>query len=183
MCSIVWIQEPSDASTMVLRPSEEAELILPNQEMLNASWGFIESFDGIPKLVINARSETISEKEMFRPHVATGRAVIQVAKFGDWERYSHKEKLLREFSPAHCDHFKLACLWRMQDGQPEFVILTTTANELYERIGDRMPCVLTDAEVPVWLGKDMDGALDALHTYPAEDMREKHQEPMQESLF
>ncbi len=183
MCSVIWTQQKSKAGQQRKRPSEVAELILPKQEILDASWGFQESFDGKPKLVINARSETIGEKEMFRPHVAMGRAIIQVSKFGDWEHYSHKEKLLWEFSPVLGDVFQLACLWRMNEGQPEFVILTTTANELYARIGDRMPCILTESDTQVWLGQDAEQALGALRTFPAAGMTEKHQEPLQEPLF
>ncbi|MBX3119250.1 MAG: SOS response-associated peptidase family protein [Fimbriimonadaceae bacterium] len=183
MCSVIWTLQKSNAEQRRKRPSESAELILPKQQVIDASWGFKESFDDKPKLVINARSETITEKEMFRPYIGFGRAVVRVSKFGDWERYSHKEKLLWEFTPTNAEEFQLACLWRMQDGKPEFVILTTTSNELYERVGDRMPCVLTDQDSALWLGEDTEKALDALHTFPAEGMRAVHEEPLQESLF
>lgn len=183
MCSVIWTQQKSKAGQERKRPSESTVLVLPAQRTLDATWGFKESFDGKPKLVINARSETIAEKEMFRPHVGQGRAIIHVAKFGDWERYSHTEKLLWEFSPVEGQEFKLACLWRMNEDKPEFVILTTTANELYYRIGDRMPCILTETDAQIWLEEDPGKAMDALRTFPAMGMTERHETPKQETLF
>ena len=92
--------------------------------------------------MINARTETIRERPMFKDLVATQRCVIPADGFYEWKgREPHYFHLL-----GH-ELFALAGLWR--DGR--CVILTRAADQNMRGIHDRMPVILRRERWSQWL--------------------------------
>ena len=111
------------------------------------SWGF-------PKwnckgLIINARSETAAEKNMFSKALRERRCVIPATGFFEWARVSGKAKDKYIFKvPGQ----RLLYMAGTANGE-NFVIFTRTANQ-YMTIHDRMPVILEAAEMDAWLRDD-----------------------------
>jgi putative SOS response-associated peptidase YedK len=144
-------------------------------------WGFVPSWEKSEKpriAPINARSEAILTKFMFRQAVQKRRALVPADGFFEWQRANLNPT-------AKVPHFI-----GLRDGQPFFfagiyeqateirpptyAILTTQPNSLVATIHDRMPVILAPAAARRWL-KDGDLTADELvHLcvpYPAKAMQ------------
>ncbi|MEA4897258.1 SOS response-associated peptidase [Bacillota bacterium Meth-B3] len=115
-------------------------------------WGF--PMEG-RRPVINARAETVRELPMFARALAERRAAVPARGFYEWRREGGRirRKLLFEL-PGE----EILYLAGMYDdfaaggqAEPRFVILTTAANESMAAYHDRMPVLLRQTEVPLWL--------------------------------
>ena len=139
-------------------PADEAVvMVLENGQMVPTAikWGFPRWNGG--GVVINARSETALEKNMFRRSVLERRCVIPSTGFYEWQRIGGKKQkekyLLRRpgekelYMAGMWDLFKLAD----HTEYAAFVILTTAANESVASIHDRMPVILSPEERKPWL--------------------------------
>ena len=121
-------------------------------------WGF-EVAGG---MVINARSETIGEKPMFKPLSAGQRCAIPASGYYEWRRRDRQKYTvtLRE-KPL----FFMAGLYRIGVKGREFVILTQPPVSAITPIHNRMPLLLDSREaLRSWLGGAMPqfGASEAL---------------------
>ena len=111
-------------------------------------WGF-----PIPKgsLVINARSETIREKPLFRDLLDTRRCLILSDGFYEW-----KEKQPYYFQLPDRALFGFAGLWRpkaasAKGAESECVIITRSAATTVKPIHERMPVILRPDEWNGWI--------------------------------
>lgn len=120
-------------------------------------WGF-GRFDGKGK-IINARSETALEKNMFRvpmlantPDANAGRCLIPANGYFEWET-REKQKIKYQLRPAKEGLFTFAGLYHAETGAetPVFVILTTPAASGISFIHDRMPLILSPEQRETWL--------------------------------
>lgn len=123
-------------------------------------WGFAR-FDGKGK-IINARSETALEKNMFRAPMtaqqsetivtAAGRCLIPATGYFEWETRD-KKKIKYKLRPAREGMFTFAGLYRSEAGAktPVFVILTAPAAEGISFIHERMPLILPPEDREAWL--------------------------------
>ena len=123
-------------------------------------WGY-PSPGGRKGLVINARSESVSEKPLFRNGFHSGRIVVPASGFYEWAADRTKNLFWRrDSSPLYmagiCDRF---------DGEVRFAILTTAANETMKPVHDRMPLILEQDELSDWLSDDS-AAEEILHQTP-----------------
>ena len=148
----------------------------PHQPTLNTftphlmRWGFL--FSGKPRIsqVINARSETLTEKPMFRRLVNTRRCVIPANGFFEWASplnkasanpvSSKKSKFLIKpsgvFGAKGIIFFYMAGLTnRLQISADAFVdcfvIITTRASPQMSKIHDRMPVMFDREMANNWL--------------------------------
>jgi len=111
------------------------------------SWGF-PKWNG-KGLIINARSETASEKSMFSKALRARRCVIPSTGFFEWSRVSGKTKGKYIFNvPGR----RMLYMAGVANGE-SFVILTRAANQ-YMAIHDRMPVILEADEMGAWLRDD-----------------------------
>ena len=133
-------------------------------------WGLVpfwvkdkDSANQLMNRTLNARGETIFEKPSFRASAKSKRAVLYLNGF-----YEHHHKNKKTF-PYHVSRkdgepFPVACLFDewvdKTTGEilPTFSIVTTAANPLMARIHNnpkakdsRMPVILSDDEVDIWL--------------------------------
>ncbi len=120
-------------------------------------WGFAR-FDGKGR-VINARSETALEKNMFRlpmcsdhANTTAGRCLIPASGYFEWET-REKQKIKYKLRPAREGLFTFAGLYRSEAGErtPVFVILTAPASGGISFIHDRMPLILPPEQREAWL--------------------------------
>jgi putative SOS response-associated peptidase YedK len=118
-------------------------------------WGFAR-FDG-KGVIINARSETVLEKSMFRAPMLSaqrqsGRCLIPANAYFEWETRD-KTKIKYRLRPAHEGMFTFAGLYRSEAGAktPVFTIITAPAADGISFIHDRMPLILPKERREAWL--------------------------------
>ena len=166
-----------------IRPSDYAAVLSSANHHIAASvkrWGF-PGFDS-SKLIINARSESVLERKMFRESVLKRRLIIPATGFYEWN--SHKEKVT--FSPFKSSESTstpilfLAGFYNHFEGEDKFVILTTSANESMKGTHDRMPLIINPYELEDWLFDDYQIETFLKRTPP---LLKKIQPYKQQSLF
>ena len=114
-------------------------------------------------MVINARSESITVKPMFRPLVRERRCLIPANRYTEWQ-HDGKKRIPYEFESADSRLMFFAGLYRLEPGArfADFVILTRDAAPAFSSIHDRMPLILTPAEQQTWMNPAAD-IQDVLH--------------------
>ena len=118
-------------------------------------WGF----SGTRGLLINARSETASEKPAFRDAWEAHRCVIPASWYFEWE-HDEKKKAGRKYALRTETRglIWLAGLYRIENECPVFVILTRPAADTLAWMHDRMPVLLPETEVGAWINPGSDPA-------------------------
>lgn len=146
-------EEASVVKTGEVFPTEHAAVVA--QEPRGArtdvmQWGY--PLNG--KLLINARSETIAEKPLFRKSLMGGKCLVPCTGFFEWKTEGkHKQKFL--IRPEGERFFYLAGLFSRftLDGRAgdRFVIVTAPANEAMREIHPRMPLIVPAGDAGLWL--------------------------------
>ena len=129
------------------------------------SWGLVPSWSKDKTRaasMINARSETLTEKPSFRNLVSEHRCILPIQGFYEWQNLASETK-----KPKKQAHYitrvdeqpmTLAGLWTIWK-QPDSsllrtcTIITTEANEKLSPIHHRMPVILERDSVDIWLGE------------------------------
>lgn len=161
MLAMLYLKSEKDAGLLMLKNGEvfptDQVAALDSTGARAMRWGFAR-FDGKGK-VINARSETALEKNMFRAPMLTqaglpqtGRCLIPASAYFEWETRD-KQKIKYKLRPAKEGLFTFAGLYRSETGSdtPVFVILTAPAAEGISFIHDRMPLILPPEQREDWL--------------------------------
>lgn len=162
-------------------PSEQSVVLVGTATGIEAEvkrWGF-PGREG-KGLVINARSETVLEKPMFRESVLHRRCVIPASGFYEWNKA--KEKVT--FSLPGRRMVFLAGFYRRfpETEEDRYVILTTEANPWMEPVHPRMPLILGREQIQAWLKED-EAVGRLLATEPGELRRKAEYEQMNLDLF
>ena len=168
MLAMLYLKSERDAGLLMLKNGEvfptDAVVALDAGGPRAMHWGFAR-FDGKGK-VINARSETVLEKGMFRAPMMTqagilqaGRCLIPANGYFEWET-REKTKIKYKLRPAREGLFTFAGLYRSEAGAntPVFVILTAPAGEHISFIHERMPLILTPEQREAWLNDEQGAA-------------------------
>lgn len=143
-------------------------------------WGLIPSWSKDPKIgnrLINARSETATEKPSFRAAFKRRRCLIPASGFYEWDQHT-QPKQPYHITPSHGGLMAFAGLWEHwsppgSDPLETCTILTTSANGTLSPIHDRMPVILPPESFDTWLNTDSDPAtLTSLLQPAAEDFLE-----------
>lgn len=124
------------------------------------TWGF-PKWDG-KGTIINARSETVTEKKTFRESILTRRCVIVSTGFYEWSHPVDKgvKKVKYLFRRPGDNVLYMAGFYKQFEGEdtPRFVILTTAPNDSMRDddnrdmlIHDRMPVILSKNECDAWI--------------------------------
>lgn len=143
-------------STGAITPGAMAAVLARNRQMQTDAfcmkWGYSLP-DG--KLVFNARSESASEKKMFSEGMRSHRCLIPAAGYYEWEktREGKKKYLIR---PEGDRIFFMAGIYRMEDDNAVFSILTRESSEDIAFIHDRMPVIFPEHEAGKWLELERD---------------------------
>jgi putative SOS response-associated peptidase YedK len=114
----------------------------------NLRWGF-KKWDG-KGVIINARSETLETKGMFKHLLVAGRCVVPAAEYYEWEK-QEKRKIKHFVKDKEGNLLFMAGLYRNTPEGREFVIITKNADETIAKIHDRMPVILKVNQIEDWL--------------------------------
>jgi putative SOS response-associated peptidase YedK len=120
-------------------------------------WGFLAAAtDGgsRPRLLANARAETVAKMPAFRQAIARRRCLVPANGFYEWkERGGIKWPHL--FTLGGEEPFAFGAIWDEAAGtQPEtYCLLTTEPNLLVAGVHNRMPVILTGNTASRWLGE------------------------------
>jgi len=141
------------AATGEIYPSNNVALITRNQysdeiDYQAMKWGF-KGFKG-SQLIINARSETVTEKMMFSAAFRKDRCVFPTSGFYEWN--NQKEKFL--FTEGGSDILYLGGFYKSFDDGQRSIILTTAANDSVEQIHNRMPVIIEKNAIDAWLSDE-----------------------------
>jgi putative SOS response-associated peptidase YedK len=135
-------------------PSETAPVLIPGETGTQAAlmkWG-IPKWQG-PGVIINARAETVIEKQTFRSLLAHYRCVIPTTGFFEWQKQDSKTKTKYLFRMPDSKMLYLAGFYGTYAGMSAYVILTTAANPSILTYHDRMPLILRPDQIDNWLKK------------------------------
>jgi putative SOS response-associated peptidase YedK len=117
-----------------------------------AHWGYIpEEADDIEewksKSIINARSETLKEKSLFKESWLHRRCLIPVNGFYEWT-----DSQPFYFTAENQEVISLAGIFtEYEDGEYSLVIITRPAREFMQGIHDRQPVILSQEEEEKYL--------------------------------
>ncbi len=91
--------------------------------------------------IINARSETASQKPMFRDGMMRRRCIVPASYYFEWEK-QQGIKIKHAIHPAGNNAMFMAGIYRMEQNKPVFCILTRSIAPDIAFIHDRMPVIL-----------------------------------------
>jgi len=136
-------------------PTDTVALVAQRKEgyqSMPMEWGY--KMRDSSRRIINARSETILEKPMFRRSVFEKKCLIPCTGFYEWQKNdSGKTKYLILSSKAK--FFYLAGIYNTYKENNSFfnrfVIITASANELMKKIHPRMPLIIPANLKEKWL--------------------------------
>lgn len=152
------------------------------RELTLLRWGLVPSWAKDPAIgtrMINARSETVTEKPAFRAAFRRRRCLVPMSGFYEWQRAGGR-KVPHFVRLLNAEIFAAAGLyesWPGNDGEEpveSYTILTTAANELMRALHDRMPVLLHERDYEAWLDpkNEKTATLSGLFApFPAEEMR------------
>lgn len=118
-----------------------------------AKWGFPKFNDS--GVIINARAETIAEKPMFKKAFASKRCIVPANGYFEWLTEG-KKKTKYLISVKEKRLFFMAGLYSMfndinGNAYAAITIVTTEANADIAFIHSRMPVILRDEAINIWL--------------------------------
>ena len=121
-------------------------------------WGLIPFWSKDTKIgyrMINARSETITEKNSFKNPFKNKRCLVIADGFYEWDRPDKKTKIPYRLVMKDREPFAMAGLWEVWEKKADplytFTIITTSENNLIKPIHDRMPVILPKDNREIWL--------------------------------
>lgn len=123
-------------------------------------WGLIPFFAKDKKVnppLINARAETVFEKPAFRKCIQSKRGIIIMSGFYEWHEEQGKKQPYY-FKQARGKYLGIAAIWDSWQAGGEVIrtccLVTTEANDLGNRIHNRMPVILTKEEQALWMNNE-----------------------------
>ena len=144
-----------------ISPSQNIPVIVQQdgiRKLETRQWGLIPFWSKTPKPMINARSETASEKPAFRQAFKKRRCLIPASGFFEWAKEDGgKQPYFIFFKDKSSMAFAgLWEEWSAPDGKivKTCAILTIEANSFLQFIHHRMPVILKSANGMNWLDQD-----------------------------
>ena len=133
-----------------------------------------------PRLLFNARAETIDQRPIFRNAFAGRRCLVPANGFYEWKTGTGRTKTPQWVSHRDGSPIAFAGIWygarADEEDRGTCIIVTTAANELVAPIHDRMPVILPPEQFSAWLSDrtDPDALLALLdsHDWPDMSVRE-----------
>lgn len=144
-------------------------------------WGLIPSWSqdiNIGAKLINARSETITEKPSFSQAFKSRRCLVVADGYYEWKIVSKKSRIPYRIQLSSEQLFSFAGLWEIFKNQDNsiiysFTIVTTESNTTTSHIHQRMPVILNPDTEQIWLNNHATTAehLDLLKPCSAADIK------------
>ncbi len=154
---------PSQSVAAIFTLGAEGKRVLTSFQ-----WGLIPFFVKEPakaRPMINARAETLAEKPFFKTALTRRRCLIPADGFYEWQTVPGSKKKqpiwihLKGEDKTKAPLFAFAGLYDKNehilnaDGEPSktCTIITTQANETIKPVHDRMPVILGEEGIKLWL--------------------------------
>ncbi|MEZ5997442.1 MAG: SOS response-associated peptidase family protein [Hyphomonas sp.] len=172
------IARPSNAPEVAATPMRWAPVMHLNEAgertMTHMRWGFSAERNGrLYPEHIHARDDKVLTSRLWRPNFEERRGVLIVNSFNEGEEVptfrpdritpTGRTKTVQwTIRPKDGSRLAIAVIFRIRTTEdvtvPEFVMCTTTANKGIARFvvadpDQRMPAVLKEEDMPVWLGE------------------------------
>lgn len=139
-------------------PSQEALIVMEDEKrnLASAKWGYAYNNR---RPVINARSETIMKKSMFKDSFYSARCIIPVNQFYEWKDIGNRKKVKHRIGLKDSKLISLGGIYKINvdenyNRQLTFVIITTEAEGSIRDIHSRMPLIIKNDELDEWLNKN-----------------------------
>jgi len=150
------------------------------KQLVKCHWGFIPAWAkdiSIGYKMINARVETVTEKQSFKAAFKKHRCLVIANGFYEWQK-DKKRKIPVYIHLKSGNPFGFAGLynvWTSPEGEKicTCTILTTESNELISDIHDRMPVIVPRDKEDIWLDpktEDVELLKGFLRPFPSEEM-------------
>lgn len=174
-----WEPEPS----YNVAPTHDVAAVVHREEgnsLEKMRWGLIPFWAKDPKIgsrMINARSETLSEKPSFKRPFKSQRCLVIADGFFEWAKTDQGKTpmFIRLKSQGLLGFAGLYDHWVSPQGEAvtSCTIVTTHSNDFMQTIHNRMPLILSKPQQAIWLDPatpDIDEWLSALTPYPSQEM-------------
>ena len=161
-------QEPVVVPRYNIAPTQPVAVVRMNsqkaaREWALTYWGLIPSWSKDPSIgarMINARSETVTEKPAFRAAFKRRRCLVPANGFYEWQKQGKGKQPFYITTPDGAP-FAIAGLWEYWEGADgsaleSCTLLTTSANALMAPLHDRMPVIVAPEDYTQWLGSGRD---------------------------
>eukprot|EP00928_Gymnodinium_smaydae_P040834 TRINITY_DN27656_c0_g1_i1.p1 TRINITY_DN27656_c0_g1~~TRINITY_DN27656_c0_g1_i1.p1 ORF type:complete len:364 (-),score=33.08 TRINITY_DN27656_c0_g1_i1:439-1530(-) len=153
---IAFLSEDSFSPNYNIAPGQMFPVLCKRKhglELVNARWGFLAPSCASGKYIINARSETVTEKPMFRK-CTHRRGVMLVSGFYEWHKDGTKKQpyFIQMGGDTQSEQLMpLACIMSEEKNTSEvaFAVLTTHAPPEFAWCHDRVPVILPSATA-IW---------------------------------
>ncbi len=163
-------------------PSQPLPIITTSDphHIIAGKWGLLPRWTqkrNTSRGIINARADSLTTKKSFIKPIEQRRCLVLADSFFEWTRKSDK-KFPYRILLADEQPFAFAGIYELYQPSPgitipTFSIITVPANELINRLHDRMPAILQrDTEQP-WLdpSTDMKDIFNSLKPYQPKKMK------------
>jgi len=132
-------------------------------------WGLAPSWsqdESIGYKMINARSETLTEKPAYQGLISKHRCVVIADGYYEWKR-SGKRKIPHYIYSQNRGLLPMAGLWSSRAGpggdtENTYTVITTDARTTVRTVHHRMPVILDRETFPLWLDVNNVSVTDAL---------------------
>lgn len=139
-------------------PSKNTPIVLnkDKRSISYAKWGF--PYSNKKGLVINARAESIMNKPMFKNSFYNRRCVIPSNLFYEWKDEGARKKIKYKIGLQHDKLMSLGGIYKISldenmKEQLTYVIITTEATEDLKLIHPRMPLIIKNDKLDLWLNE------------------------------
>ena len=126
---------------------------------LLAKWGF-PKWDG-KGIIINARAETLNEKQMFKRLISSNRCIVPASYYFEWKKEEHGKDKYKINKPG--SNIYMAGLYNIitdtnnqlslfdEKKDIYYTIITRNSNDSVSHIHSRMPLIFNIEEINKWL--------------------------------
>lgn len=145
-------------------PTENALCLINKEHILDVlpmRWSLIPWYPKVKKnmLLINARVETISDKDAFKQSLKSRRCIVLMSGFFEWQHHKQEKKTIKQpFYITRKDKqlMPVAAIWDYYKPDadtklPSCCVLTTAPDALVAPLHDRMPWILSKQQQDEWL--------------------------------
>jgi putative SOS response-associated peptidase YedK len=184
--NLVGVQPAEVTARYNVAPSQQVSVVREDDKgerhLSFLRWGFIPSWSKDGKIApINAMSETVGEKPMFRSAFKKRRCLLTATGFYEWKKVGARKQPVH-FRLRSGHPFAFAGIWETwhaADGEvvETCALLTTEPNELVKPVHNRMPVILAPHDYEQWLDPAMQDTValqPMLHPFAAKFMEATH---------
>ncbi len=152
---------PELGSRYNIRPTQDVITVVSEEGRPVARpmrWGLIPSWakpEKLPRNTFNARDDRLASSGMWRGPFSRSRGVVPATGFFEWKKTDESKRPMF-ISPKNGEVLQFAAVydsWINDNGETveSCAIVTTRANDFMSSIHDRMPAILDEDTVALWL--------------------------------